>query len=109
VQESHLYEVSDPDHPRYGHLSKDEVEVLVAPHSESIGLVNEWLGSHGFNEDAIVRSPAKDWVTINVPVRVAEQMLDTVSHTVYPSALSPIGALEISHLAPHRRRDNPNN
>jgi tripeptidyl-peptidase I len=80
VLESHLYEVSDPDHPRYGaHLTKEEVEALVAPHPQSIDLVNDWLSSHGFHEDDLVRSPAKDWVTIKVPVRVAEKMLDTVS------------------------------
>jgi len=44
----HLYEVSDPDHERYGaHLSKEEVEALVAPHQESVDLVDEWLQSHG--------------------------------------------------------------
>jgi tripeptidyl-peptidase I len=80
VLESHLYEVSDPDHPRYGaHLSKEEVEALVAPHIESIDLVDGWLTSHGFREGDLVRSPAKDWVTIRVPVQVAEKMLDTVS------------------------------
>jgi tripeptidyl-peptidase-1 len=79
VLESHLYEISDPDHARYGaHLSKEEVESLVAPNVESIDLVNEWLGSHGFNESDLIRSPAKDWITIKVPVQVAEKMLDTV-------------------------------
>jgi tripeptidyl-peptidase-1 len=78
--EKHLYEVSDPDHERYGqHLSKTEVEALVAPHQESVELVNEWLGTFGINEDSLVRSPARDWVTLKVPVSLAEKMLDTVS------------------------------
>ena len=78
--EKKLYEVSDPDHERYGqHLSKAEVEALVAPHQESIALVNEWLGKFGVNEDSLVRSPAKDWVSLKVPVSLAEKMLDTVS------------------------------
>ena len=35
--ERHLYEVSDPAHTRYGeHLSKEEVEELVAPHPDSL-------------------------------------------------------------------------
>ena len=80
VLEKNLYEVSDPDHQRYGqHLSKAEVEALVAPHPESIELVNEWLGTFGVNEDSLVRSPARDWVTLKVPVSLAEKMLDTVS------------------------------
>ncbi|KAF5333533.1 hypothetical protein D9611_002703 [Ephemerocybe angulata] len=78
VLEKHLYEVSDPEHERYGsHLSKEEVEELIAPHSESLDAVNNWLSSHGLQETDLVRSPAKDWVTIRVPVAFAEKMLDT--------------------------------
>ena len=79
VLEKNLYEVSDPDHERYGqHLSKAEVEALVAPHPESVELVNEWLGTFGVDENNLARSPASDWVTVKVPVRLAEKMLDTV-------------------------------
>ena len=78
--EKNLYEVSDPGHDRYGqHLSKAEVEALVAPHQESIDLVNEWLGTFGINEESLVRSPARDWLTLKVSVSLAEKMLDTVS------------------------------
>lgn len=84
VLESHLYEVSDPDHSRYGaHLSKEEVESIIAPHTESIDLVNEWLASHGFNDSTITRSPAKDWAIVTVPVYLAEKMLDTVGCACY--------------------------
>ena len=80
ILEKNLYEVSDPDHERYGHhLSKEEVEALVAPHQESLELVNEWLGTFGINEDSLERSPARDWVTVKVSVSLAEKMLDTVS------------------------------
>jgi tripeptidyl-peptidase-1 len=80
VLEKNLYEVSDPAHERYGqHLSKSEVEALVAPHPKSLDLVNEWLGTFGVDEDSLERSPARDWVTLKVPVSVAEKMLDTVS------------------------------
>ena len=79
VLEKHLYEVSDPDHERYGaHLSKEEVENLVAPHQESVDLVDEWLQSHGIGENDLVRSPAKDWVTLKIPVSLVEKMLNTV-------------------------------
>ena len=80
VLEQNLYEVSDPHHKRYGkHLSKEEVEALVAPHQESVELVNEWLSTFGIDEDSLVRSPARDWVTVRVPVGLVEKMLDTVS------------------------------
>lgn len=103
VLESHLYEVSDPDHSRYGdHLTKEEVEALVAPHDESIEKVNEWLASHGFDESAISRSPAKDWVKLAVPVAIAEKMLKTVSSSKQIIRISAYHRRsEIPHLAPH--------
>ncbi|KAJ7591538.1 tripeptidyl peptidase A [Mycena floridula] len=79
--ERHLYEVSDPDHVRYGdHLSKQEVDSLVAPNPESVSAVTEWLESHGIQDKGRVFSSAKDWVTIKVPVSLAEKMLDTTYH-----------------------------
>lgn len=79
VLEQHLYEISDPDHERYGqHLSKEEVEALVSPHDESLQSVEAWLASFGFEDKDIKRSSAKDWVTVRVPVGIAEKMLDTV-------------------------------
>ncbi|KAJ7639286.1 tripeptidyl peptidase A [Roridomyces roridus] len=81
VLEEHLYAVSDPVHERYGqHLSKEEVEELVAPHPESVDAVTEWLASHGIQEESIGRSPAGDWFNIRVPVSVAEEMLNTKYH-----------------------------
>ena len=77
--ERHLYEISDPDHERYGeHLSKEEVEELVAPHPDSLAAVKDWLASHGISEKDCTRSPAQDWVGVNVPAALAEKMLDTV-------------------------------
>src|SRR6266550_1828850 len=78
--ERHLYEVSDPTHARYGqHLSKEEVEDLVAPYPHSLNAVNDWLSTYGLGEDHIDRSPAKDWITITIPLSLVEEMLDTVS------------------------------
>jgi tripeptidyl-peptidase I len=100
VLEKNLYEVSDPAQERYGqHLSKSEVEALVAPHPESLNSVNEWLGSFGFDEDSLVRSPAKDWVTLKVPVSLAEKMLDTVSFLNLAS-LVPVLQLPIHFCRP---------
>lgn len=80
VLAAHLYEVSDPNHARYGaYLSKQEVEALVAPHQETIQIIDEWLTSHGIDPAAVTRSTAKDWAILTVPVNLAEKMLDTVS------------------------------
>ncbi|KAF5333532.1 hypothetical protein D9611_002704 [Ephemerocybe angulata] len=74
----HLFQISDPDHERYGqHLSKEEVEEFVKPPSHSLDKVNAWLKAHGFAEVDLERSPAKDWVSIKVPVKLAEEMLGT--------------------------------
>ncbi|KAF8806296.1 subtilisin-like protein [Phlegmacium glaucopus] len=79
--EKHLYEVSDPDHERYGqYLSKEHVDALVAPPQESLDLVDEWLATFGLSDDRIVRSTAKDWITLTVPISLAEKMLDTTYH-----------------------------
>ncbi|KAG2367592.1 tripeptidyl peptidase A [Suillus spraguei] len=76
--EQQLWEISDPSHTRYGaHLSKQETETLMAPHPETLDIVNEWLALHGLEEEDVKRSSARDWVTIRVPVGLAEEMLDT--------------------------------
>ncbi|KAG6899603.1 hypothetical protein C0993_008764 [Termitomyces sp. T159_Od127] len=81
VLRTHLYEVSDPYHPRYGaYLSKEEVDALVAPHQASIDAVDDWLASHGIQNSDVSRSPAGDWVTITLPVYMVEKMLDTKYH-----------------------------
>lgn len=79
ILENHLREVSNPKHERYGaYLSKEETEALMAPHPETLDVVSEWLSSHGIEEEHVYRSSAQDWVTIRVPVAVAEEMLNTV-------------------------------
>lgn len=77
--ERRLYEISDPFHGHYGqHLSKAEVEALVAPHKDSLETVVEWLKDHGLEGDNVQLSAARDWVTVRLPVALAEAMLDTV-------------------------------
>ncbi|KAG6828489.1 hypothetical protein H0H92_007804 [Tricholoma furcatifolium] len=81
VLETHLYEVSDPYHPRYGaHLSKEEVDELVAPHPDSVNAVDKWLRSHGIPDSDVVRSSAGDWLSLTLPVSLVEKMLDTKYH-----------------------------
>ena len=79
ILENHLWEVSNPKHNRYGaYMSKEETEMLMAPYPETLDAVNEWLSSHGIEEEHLYRSSAQDWVTIRVPVSLAEEMLNTV-------------------------------
>jgi tripeptidyl-peptidase-1 len=84
--EQHLWEVSDPSHARYGaHLSKQETEALMAPHPETLDVVRTWLAWHGLADEDITHSSANDWVTVRVPVGLAEEMLTTDYH-VYKHA-----------------------
>ncbi|KAF8514826.1 tripeptidyl peptidase A, partial [Hysterangium stoloniferum] len=79
--EEHLYAVSDPASPRYGqHLSKHLVQELVAPSPEGLSSVNDWLISHGFDVQGLVRSPSLDWVKIKTTIQKAEEMLNTTYH-----------------------------
>ena len=92
--ERQLFEISNPYHYKYGqHLSKDDVEALVAPGKISIRLVDEWLESFGIPKNQVSRSPANDWVMINISVSLAEEMLNTVSpwrfHNVFNTLVHP--------------------
>ncbi len=79
--EHQLYEMSDPKNARYGqHLLKEQVTEFVRPDRRSVGAVDAWLAEYGITGDNRVRrSVAGDWVSILVPVALAEEMLDTVS------------------------------
>ncbi|EJF64357.1 family S53 protease-like protein [Dichomitus squalens LYAD-421 SS1] len=69
-----LYSVSDPTSAIYGqHLSKAEVNALVAPSSDTKNVVDSWLHANGFNVTTL--SPAGDWISINVPVSKANALL----------------------------------
>ncbi|KAI0880839.1 tripeptidyl-peptidase 1 precursor [Annulohypoxylon maeteangense] len=77
--ERHLYEVSDPDHPRYGqHLSAGDVKELVKPTDETLDLVHEWLEANGITPSGY--SSAKDWIMVSLPVGTVERLLDTEYH-----------------------------
>jgi tripeptidyl-peptidase I len=74
----HLYEVSDPSHDRYGaHLSKEEVDALVAPHQDSSDMADAWLSHNGIEPSGCHRSPSGDWIVVPVTVEQAERMLGT--------------------------------
>ncbi|TFY82907.1 hypothetical protein EWM64_g1101 [Hericium alpestre] len=73
--EDKLYAVSTPGNAEYGqHLSKEQVEALVAPSSDTTSAVKDWLSSHDISSNTI--SPAGDWVGINVTVKQANTLLD---------------------------------
>ncbi|KAI1796803.1 family S53 protease-like protein [Ganoderma leucocontextum] len=83
-----LYSVSDPSSSKYGqHLSKADVEALVAPSQDTKDAVGSWLRDNGLNATTI--SPAGDWIAINVPVSQANTLFEanfsTFAHQDTPS------------------------
>ncbi|KAI1612401.1 peptidase S8/S53 domain-containing protein [Exophiala viscosa] len=81
--ERHLYEVSDPSHSRYGqHLSAEEVHELVKPSKDASAAVHAWLEDYGVELDQLKYSPAKDFVSVTLPVEAVEDLLDT-EYSVY--------------------------
>ena len=76
--EKRLYEVSDPAHKLYAHhLSQQEVQRLVAPSNDALLVVHSWLERNEVSLTNIQHSPAKDWVSIPMPVSKAEYLLQT--------------------------------
>ncbi|KAH9919448.1 subtilisin-like protein [Epithele typhae] len=70
-----LYAVSDPSSPQYGeHLTKAQVEAFVAPKNETTEAVNAWLTASGLAATSI--SPTGDWVSVDIPVSKANQLLN---------------------------------
>ncbi|KAH9167585.1 subtilisin-like protein [Lactarius sanguifluus] len=72
-----LYEVSDPEHPRYGaHLSKEQVAEVVAPHPDTLELVNSWLGHYDIPSSSISMTLGGNWLrVIGVSVSQANRIL----------------------------------
>src|SRR6266702_5278720 len=103
-----LYEVSDPkslkyvsplpirtrvyppvplSRHRYGaHLSKEQVAELVAPHPDTLELVNSWLEHHGVPSSSVSTTLGGNWLTVvGVSVPQANDILGA-SYQLYQHA-----------------------
>lgn len=79
--ERHLYEVSDPDHPRYGqHLRTSDIHALTSPSEDALDAVHEWLEDNDISLDHIEYSPSRDWISVALPISDVEELLDTKYH-----------------------------
>ncbi|KAF8258635.1 subtilisin-like protein [Lactarius quietus] len=72
-----LYEVSSPKHPKYGkHLSKEQVAELVAPHQNTLEIVNSWLEHHGIPASSVSVTHGGGTLTLRgVPMTQADTLL----------------------------------
>jgi tripeptidyl-peptidase-1 len=64
--------------PRYGnHLSKEDVDKLIAPSSTTVESLEAWLAYHDIDPvSSLSRTDAGDWVTVTIPIGRVEEMLD---------------------------------
>ncbi|KAI8870009.1 putative protease S8 tripeptidyl peptidase I [Ramicandelaber brevisporus] len=78
-------EISTPGHPHYGmHMTRDEVNEMLAPSSETARLVLEWMQSFG------IRSVHEhQWITGEATVAQAQKLLQT-QFNVYRSKFSNV-------------------
>ncbi|KAI0769591.1 family S53 protease [Trametes elegans] len=100
-----LYDVSDPDSPHYGqHLTKAEVEKLVAPKPESVEAVNAWLKDN--NITTSTNSPAGDWLAFSLPVSKANELLDTEFATYTHEATRKTSTRTLAYSVPEDLKDH---
>lgn len=101
-----LYEISSPDHPRYGqHLKREELKNLVKPRSESTAAVLNWLKESGVSSEDIENDG--DFINFYAPVARAEEMMSTKFKTyqnLVRKDVKKIRALEYS--VPNEVRDH---
>ncbi|KAH6657548.1 peptidase S8/S53 domain-containing protein [Truncatella angustata] len=78
-------DIATPGHAKYGkHMTRDEIDAIIAPSGESRQLVFEWLGNHSLANSAVL-NPRGNIVVINTTISGAETLLgtkyDTYSNT----------------------------
>ncbi|KAH9018727.1 subtilisin-like protein [Lactarius pseudohatsudake] len=79
-----LYEVSDPDHPRYGvYLSKEQVAKLVSPPPGTLELVNSWLEYHGVPSESVSMTHGGTTLTISGVSIIQANALLGASYQLY--------------------------
>lgn len=72
-----FWQVSEPTHTSYGkYLTMEQVHALVQPSQETLTTVLEWLNQFPGAEVKHLN----DYLIVNVPKSVAEQMLDCEFH-----------------------------
>lgn len=81
ILEQHALEVSDRRHARYGqYMSASEVRDLIAPPTEVVDMVRDWLAEHDIS-DAVL-SPSRDSLNMVLPIEKVEELLAT-TYSVY--------------------------
>ncbi|PNP44155.1 hypothetical protein TGAMA5MH_04442 [Trichoderma gamsii] len=73
-----LYDISNPASSNYGkHLTQEQVVDMFAPAEETVSSVISWLLQAGIERSDISLSKGKNWITTDITVAKAEQLLKT--------------------------------
>ncbi|PIL23444.1 hypothetical protein GSI_14755 [Ganoderma sinense ZZ0214-1] len=100
-----LLDVSDPASENYGHhLSKAEVEQLVAPSSASSQAVAAWLSKNGITPEST--SASGDMVTIQVPAAKANTLLNANFTTYVHEASNTTMVRTLAYSLPDAVQDH---
>ncbi|KAH9062408.1 subtilisin-like protein [Lactarius vividus] len=79
-----LYQVSNPNHPRYGkYLSKEQVAELVSPPPKTFELVNSWLEYHGVPSSSISMTHGGTTLTLSGVSIIQANALLGASYQLY--------------------------
>jgi tripeptidyl-peptidase-1 len=73
-----LMDVSHPQSPNYGrYMTSAKIIDMFAPRQETVSAVIKWLHDFGINTAHIQTSASKGWLSFNLKVAEAEQLLKT--------------------------------
>ncbi|KAH8984530.1 subtilisin-like protein [Lactarius akahatsu] len=79
-----LYQVSNPNHPRYGtYLSKEQVADLVSPPPGTFELVNSWLQYHGVPSSSVSMTHGGTTLTLSSVSIIQANALLGASYQLY--------------------------
>ena len=63
-------------------MSSAEVNELVKPCDDALEQVHDWLRSHNIDTAKLSYTPARDWITVKLPVIAIDRLLDT-QYSIY--------------------------
>ncbi|KAH8983896.1 subtilisin-like protein [Lactarius hatsudake] len=79
-----LYQVSDPNHPRYGaYLSKEQIAELVSPPPATLEFVNSWLEYHGVPSSSVSMTHGGTTLTLSGVSIIQANALLGASYQLY--------------------------
>lgn len=100
-----LMDVSHPDSKNYGkHLSAQEVHDFFSPSDETVDAVRTWLVEAGVDASRIMGYQNKGWLSVDMPVWEAEELLSAEYYEHHTKDGVRIGADEYSlpgHISAH--------